>query len=1053
MYLNYIWAATFLNFLIYFAAIKIFQSGENQFFNITITSFIGVYIIIFLIVRYGYFNIARHIFMFTVYAMICFGDHVFGQHAFNVLFYFAFLPTAFNLFSIKNEKGWVVFYLLLLFVLLLVSELYTYNLFLPGAWANAIEHEMHILNLVSAFALCAVYSGFIILNTFKKQSRIIMQSTALQTTLNNATGSIWSFDKNYNLTAANTMFESFIKQNCQIEKVPLGTNILSHFSMPGSPKIFLSLYTKVLAGQSIFEELVIDNQIFEIRAVPILNDENKVEGATFTSRSVTQAKKAERELIESQTVLKQITDTINDVFYLYDIINKKYLFISPNCKDIMGINDSYFYSGGTYTKEFVHKDDIEKVLAANKIVDSGKEYHIEYRIVIDGKTKWISEKSFPIKSQDGNTIKNSGILTDVTERKLAEEKLQESQNYVQQISNTINDAFFLYDVIEKKYLFVSPNCLKVLGVEDTFFYSGKDYTSQYAVEDDKQKMIDAYSMLEKNMEYDLDYRIILNGQLKWLNEKSFAIKDKEGKFVKMSGIVTDITARKLSTEKLIKIQQGLEEAQQLAQIGSWEIMLPKKDPTWSKEMFNIFEMDGVEKENINDIFKTKLYKDDISLFDDSISTVINSKKTQSVELRIVCNTDTIKYISAITSPILSAKNKKVIGIRGTVQNITRQKLAEIAKSNFLSTMSHEIRTPINGVIGVANLLTEEDLTPVQKEYINTLNFSAQHLMAVVTDILDFSKIESGNISFEKTSFNLEQICHDSFKLFENKAKEKNIEYKFSPCITGTYSFYGDATRLSQVITNLLSNAVKFTKDGGVYFSYHIVTENNNTVTTAFVIKDTGIGISPAQQERIFESFLQADDSVTREYGGTGLGLTICKKLIELQKGTITVDSETGKGATFTVTLNFDKHVYDKKAIANVNKNNTGSETLKGMKILVAEDNNINAMVLTRFLQKWHIECPVAVNGKLAVDMAENENFDLILMDLQMPEMDGRTATEIIRSSSNPALRNIPIVALTADALIESHKALLKNGFNDAVTKPFSPDALFKVLKKYHINKG
>ena len=362
IYMNYIWAATFLNFIVYFIIILSFQQSKNEQFNNTIVVFIFLYILVFFILRYGYFTIAKHIFMLTVYAMICFGDHAFGQHAQNVLFYFAFLPTVYNLFSIKKEKWWVAFYIILLLALILISELYTYNLFLPTAWANAIEHEMHVLNLVSAFILCAFYAGFIILNTDKKHTKLITQGTALQTTLNNATGAIWSFDAEYKLIAANKLFEDFLKNYCRIEKLSLGTNILPHFSMPGIPNTFLSFYDNVLKGNNVNEELLINNEIFEIRAVPILNEEGAVGGATFTSRSLSQIRKAQKELNESQKVLKQITDTINDVFYLYDIVNKKYLFISPNCKDVLGVEDSYFYKGEKYTANFVHEEDKEKIL-------------------------------------------------------------------------------------------------------------------------------------------------------------------------------------------------------------------------------------------------------------------------------------------------------------------------------------------------------------------------------------------------------------------------------------------------------------------------------------------------------------------------------------------------------------------------------------------------------------------------------------------------------------------------------------------------------------------
>ncbi len=1049
IYMNYIWAATLLNFIIYFMAVLCIQKSTNTLFNITLIIFISLYIFIFFIVKFGYFLIARHIFMFTVYAMICFGDHVFGQYAYNVLFYLAFLPTVFNLFSLKREKWLVLFYLVLLLTLVLISELYTYNLFPPGSWAISIEHQMHVINLISAFILCTVYAGFIVLNTYKKHIKLISQGTALQTTLNNATGAIWSFDNNYKLIAANKLFVAFVKQYCHIDKLPLGTDILPHFTMPGITTVFLNLYHKVLQGISIDEELIIDKEIFKIRAVPILNEDGIVEGATFTTHSLTQIKKAKEELIESQKILKQITDTINDVFYLYDIANKKYLFISPNCKEVLGAADSYFYNNGTYTKDFVHIKDRAKMLEANKIVDAGKGYNEEYRIIINGQVKWINEKSFPIKDDAGNTIRNSGVLTDITEQKISSEQLLDTQENFKQITNTINDVVFLYDTVQKKYLFFSPNCHALLGVPDTYFYESNDYTKDFVLEEDSAILNEAYKNLQEKHSYDIEYRALINNEIKWLNEKSFAIENADGKMVKLCGIVTDITNKKIIKENLLRSQENMEEAQSLAQVGSWELMYYEYEPSWSKEMYNIFEMESVKDKMMNEVIKQKLHKDDVKLFDDNIQNVVTNAVRKSVELRVVCKDQSIKYVSAITSPILSAKNKKVIGVRGTVQDITRQKLAENAKSNFLSTMSHEIRTPINGVIGVANLLKEEDLTDIQKEYISTLNFSAQHLLSVVTDILDFSKIESGTISLEKNSFNMEQLCFNIFKLFETKANEKNIDYSFSPCNTGTFSFYGDSVRLSQVLTNLLSNAVKFTNVGSVKFSYKVVAENDDKITTVFVVKDSGIGIALEKQKKIFESFLQADDSVTREYGGTGLGLTICKKLVELQNGTIEVESEKGKGSTFTVTLTFEKHVYHKQNMNTYNKDIDEMDSLNGMKVLVAEDNAINAMVLTRFLKKWNIECPVAANGKIAVEMAEKENFDLILMDLQMPEMDGRTATTMIRTSTQVGLRIIPIVALTADALIESHIELLKNGFNDAVTKPFSPDVLFKVLKKYH----
>ncbi len=764
---------------------------------------------------------------------------------------------------------------------------------------------------------------------------------------------------------------------------------------------------------------------------------------------VTDEKNAELALRESQLNFKQITETINDVFYLYDIVQKKYLFISPNCKEVLGADDQFFYDGSSYVKNYVHEDDKLILQKANEQVDAGGDYEIEFRIFSEGKIRWIQEKSFPIKNEQGNIIKNSGILTDITERKLVQEKLMESQGYVKQISSTINDTFFLYDTIKKKYLFVSPNCKTILGVHDHFFYEGNDYTGTYVFEADRQKLIDAYQQLGANMEYDMDYRIVLDGQIKWINEKSFAIKDDDGQFVKMSGIVTDITAKKITAEKIRKSQQGLEEAQALAHIGNWEFDFFDSANSWSKEMYRILEIDmDTPKEELFSTFQRKLHAEDVKIVKQAIQFILDTKAIHSVECRMLCKDGETKYISVIAEPILSEKNKKMIGLKGTVQDVTKQRLAAMAKSNFLSTMSHEIRTPINGVIGISNLLMSEELTPVQKEYVHTLNFSAQHLSTIVSDILDFSKIESGSFTFEKVSFNVEQVCSNIFKLFEAQAAEKNISLSFTPHAIEGFSLYGDYVRLSQVLTNLISNAVKFTHEGGVSFSFMPLREDDKRITIRFIVKDSGIGIAKEQQGRIFESFLQADDSVTRKYGGTGLGLTICKKLVELQGGKIFIESEQEKGSTFVVELAFDKHSFTNEVTSKMPVTDLDRLSLKGMKILVAEDNKINAMVLTRFLSKWEIESKVAVDGQQAVEMANGEPFDMILMDLQMPIMDGRTATSHIRESKDEALAKIPIVALTADALIESQRALLKCGFNDCVTKPFSPELLFKVLKKY-----
>jgi signal transduction histidine kinase/CheY-like chemotaxis protein len=378
----------------------------------------------------------------------------------------------------------------------------------------------------------------------------------------------------------------------------------------------------------------------------------------------------------------------------------------------------------------------------------------------------------------------------------------------------------------------------------------------------------------------------------------------------------------------------------------------------------------------------------------------------------------------------------------------RAEQADIAKSEFLSTMSHEIRTPINGVIGITNLLMEEDLTPRQKEYVNILNFSSQHLMSIVSDILDFSKIESGNIEFDKSPFDLLAVCQHVYQLFKPKADEKRLQFDFVPDESIACSLYGDHVRLSQVLTNLLSNAIKFTNTGSVHFAYRTLSDSNHHLTIEFTVSDTGIGIETSQQKRIFDSFVQAGQPAGVRYDGTGLGLTISKKLIEMQGGKISVESESGKGSLFRFFLRFEKHAFVSSLLRTGTATMQRQKSLEGMKVLVAEDNEINVFVLCRFLSKWGIDAQVVGNGRKAVQAVQQGNYDLVLMDLQMPEMDGMEAVAAIRQLDSVQPRKIPIIALTADASSDMQQEMLAGGFDHYLTKPFNPDNLYRLLKKY-----
>jgi PAS domain S-box-containing protein len=378
----------------------------------------------------------------------------------------------------------------------------------------------------------------------------------------------------------------------------------------------------------------------------------------------------------------------------------------------------------------------------------------------------------------------------------------------------------------------------------------------------------------------------------------------------------------------------------------------------------------------------------------------------------------------------------------------RQKAEEAAQSKqlFMSTMSHEIRTPLNEVIGITNLLMQGHPREDQMDFIKTLKFSGNHLLTLVNDVLDYNKMESGKIVFEQTQFNLSDFLEEIIRSYSFRSKAKNLSFDLKKDQSLPIEVIGDPIRLNQILSNLLSNALKFTNHGGITVLVHELSRTGNQIKIEFTVSDTGIGIPKEKHMVIFDGFTQASADTTRQYGGTGLGLAICKKLIELQGGSIFIESEPGRGSTFrfAISLGVSEKTSDFLK-TEVQENYSG---LEGKKVLIAEDNKINFFVANKFLTGWGVKVTHAENGQIALEKLKSENFDLILMDLQMPVMDGIEASKRIRESDNPKIKNIPIVALTAAIMSESHDKIETLHINDYVLKPFKPHDLFERILKH-----
>jgi signal transduction histidine kinase/CheY-like chemotaxis protein len=373
--------------------------------------------------------------------------------------------------------------------------------------------------------------------------------------------------------------------------------------------------------------------------------------------------------------------------------------------------------------------------------------------------------------------------------------------------------------------------------------------------------------------------------------------------------------------------------------------------------------------------------------------------------------------------------------------------AAMAKSQFLSVMSHEIRTPMNAVIGFTHLLIHQDPKPEQMEFLNFLKFSAENLLVLINDILDFNKIEAGKIEFESVDFSVKDLISNIRLALLQKANEKDIKIKLMLDQDLPNAVIGDPVRLGQILTNLISNAVKFTHSGKVTINASLAEHNKDHSTIDFEVADTGIGIMPDKLDYIFDSFSQASSDTTRKFGGSGLGLTITKRLLQLQGSDISVESEYGKGSVFSFSLTFKNSAKHLNSIAT-NDDFHALQSLKGTKLLIAEDNLINVILAKEFMKQWDVDCDVAENGEIALRLVQTNNYDMVLMDLQMPEMDGYQTTTAIRKLEGDKYKNLPILALTASAMLDIQDQAFTVGMNDYISKPFNPNELHRKIAAY-----
>jgi signal transduction histidine kinase/response regulator RpfG family c-di-GMP phosphodiesterase len=515
-------------------------------------------------------------------------------------------------------------------------------------------------------------------------------------------------------------------------------------------------------------------------------------------------------------------------------------------------------------------------------------------------------------------------------------------------------------------------------------------------------------------------------------------------------------------ERALRISESrLAEAQRIAKIGNWEYVPLTDKLYWSPELYNLLGLDEKNTIPTIDKFVQSLYPEDKFLMNQVWTSALQGKAF-SFDFRIVTPLG-LRHMHAQGYSICNSSGGSD-RIVGTLQDITERKLAEqeiskareLAESSikvkeiFLANMSHEIRTPMNAILGFTRLLFETELSKEQKGFIDAIHFSGENLLVIINDILDLSKLQSGKMTIEKCEFNVYDLINGIVTVLRPKAQEKGLKLMSMIHSMVPSMIIGDPVRLNQILTNLITNAIKFTEKGTVSIDVNaFATTEHEEISLEFKVKDSGIGIPIDKQPQIFESFVQASADTTRKYGGTGLGLSIVKSLVALQDGKITLESQPGQGSTFTVHIPFIKSKTSKNSSSDsaVVESNT-LEHIRGSAILVVEDNPVNQLLVKKVLGKTGCNVDIASNGIEGLELIKTKRYDVILMDIQMPEMDGYQTTYHIRNNLPQALSGIPIIALTAHAFGPDVTKCIAAGMNDYISKPFKAEDLYAKISKH-----
>jgi PAS domain S-box-containing protein len=663
-------------------------------------------------------------------------------------------------------------------------------------------------------------------------------------------------------------------------------------------------------------------------------------------------------------------------------------------------------------------------------------------------------------------------ITDIDEKKQAQDDLQKQKDFLNAVLENLYDGVIACDA-DGKVSLSNGSSRRFHGLEKAYDEDvppekWASYFQLFHADGEtlmKMEEIPLYRALQGGIISDEEMVVrSVSGKKTKLQMNGQSIFGKDG--TKLGAVITlrDITEHREAVSREQATSMTLKKLIDMVPVGIAILDEDKKITTWNKANEQITGWTEAE------LLGKSIYKtvEDSDPDTRTMSDQVNKRlEKYSGEMEYVTKSGQVVDLHISIVPLFDGEGKRngslSVGVnisdlrereRRLMEANRALKEASAAKSDFLTNMSHEIRTPLNGVIAMSELMGMTEMTGEQLEMLQTVQSSASHLLSIVDDILDFAKVESGNLRVEHVKFDLQDIVEQSIRSVMPFAEAKSLKVTTSLPAHLRNSFNGDPGRICQVLLNLIGNAIKFTEKGEVSVALSASKVINGKSVVRFEVSDTGIGIPTNQLDKLFKAFSQADGSMTRKYGGTGLGLSIAHGLIDLMDGEIGVDSIEGQGSKFWFTVPLEMIGVEKKqVIAATTQTIADIPSISGMHILVAEDNAVNQTIAKAMLTKLGATCEVVENGKLALEALESGKYDLILMDCQMPEMDGYEATRTIRLNESADIQTIPIVALTAHAMAGDREKCLDAGMDDYLTKPIHMKNLAQAISDIYTQRS